>query len=149
MAALWDMLNGSVLIEMEDSVSSISAYTPLFLAFLNDHYQVREDHSLCVRVCACVRVCVCACVCVVRVCVCVCVRVCARVRVCVCEKGRESKHSSPAILSHLSTHTHTLPHTHYRTVASVCVSVFTVSMQNFQFQRLSVPLQRHSLHNYK
>ena len=40
-AAIWDMLNGSVLAELEELTFNASSYTPLFLAFLNDHYQVR------------------------------------------------------------------------------------------------------------
>jgi ankyrin repeat protein len=41
-AAIWDMLNGSVLAELEELTFNASSYTPLFLAFLNDHYQAMQ-----------------------------------------------------------------------------------------------------------
>lgn len=40
MPALWDMLNGPELVDLEELTYGAIPYTPLFLAFMNDHFQV-------------------------------------------------------------------------------------------------------------
>jgi ankyrin repeat protein len=40
--ALWEMLNGPVIADLEEPTFGATPFTPLFLAFFNDHYQTVE-----------------------------------------------------------------------------------------------------------
>ena len=44
-SALWDMLNGSELADLEEPSFGAIPYTPLFLTFMSDHFQVRGQGS--------------------------------------------------------------------------------------------------------